>query len=132
MLQLQLPQQFLTSHQDLRLYLPSSLGINQESLLYIHDSNNLKNGNLLIVFRVERLKQGGSAKITGTLVSVLGALIVTFYTGPAIISSRLTSIAPQLLLKKSSDLILGGVLMLIDSVLAALFIVTQVRALITT
>lgn len=83
---------------------------------------------LAIIFGVERLDHGGLtmwAKIIGTGVSVLGAIIVTFYTGPAIITSHLTSIPPQRLLGQSSDFILGGVLMLIDSVLAALFIIAQ-------
>ncbi|KAL8218930.1 hypothetical protein R6Q57_022303 [Mikania cordata] len=84
---------------------------------------------LAIIFGVEKLDNGQLAmwvKITGTLVSVLGAIIVTFYTGPAVIKiSHLTSISPQHLLGQSSNWILGGFLMLIDSVLSALFITTQ-------
>ncbi|XP_023736290.1 WAT1-related protein At3g28050 [Lactuca sativa] len=83
---------------------------------------------LAIIFGVERLDHGGVtkwAKIIGTLVSILGAIIVTFYTGPAIITSHLTLVAPQHLLGQSSEFILGGVLMLIDCVLAALFIIAQ-------
>lgn len=67
-------------------------------------------------------------KLIGTVVSVLGAIIVTFYAGPAIIkSSHLTSVSPKHLLGESSHWILGGFLMLLDSLLAALFIITQVR-----
>lgn len=67
-------------------------------------------------------------KLIGTLVSVLGALIVTFYTGPAIIeTSHLNLLSPQHLLGQSSNWILGSFLMLIDSVVAALFIITQVH-----
>nr|XP_043620306.1 WAT1-related protein At3g28050-like [Erigeron canadensis] len=80
---------------------------------------------LAIIFGVEKLGYGRWAKIVGTTVSVAGALIVTFYSGPVIITSRLSSIAPKFLIGESSDLILGGVLMLIDSVLAALFIIAQ-------
>ncbi|KAI7725346.1 hypothetical protein M8C21_029694 [Ambrosia artemisiifolia] len=83
---------------------------------------------LAIIFGVERLDNGQLAmwvKLIGTLVSVLGAIIVTFYTGPAIIkTSHLTSVSPHLL-GQSSNWILGSVLMLTDSVLAALFIITQ-------
>ncbi|KAI7725353.1 LOW QUALITY PROTEIN: hypothetical protein M8C21_029701 [Ambrosia artemisiifolia] len=83
---------------------------------------------LAIIFGVERLDNGQLAmwvKLIGTLVSVLGAVIVTFYTGPAIIkTSHLTSVSPHLL-GQSSNWILGSVLMLTDSVLAALFIITQ-------
>ncbi|KAL8253651.1 hypothetical protein R6Q59_031872 [Mikania micrantha] len=84
---------------------------------------------LAIIFGVEKLDNGQLAmwvKITGTLVSVLGAIIVTFYTGPAVIKmSHLSSVSPQHLLGQSSNWILGGFLMLIDSVLSALFITTQ-------
>ncbi|KAF5793540.1 hypothetical protein HanXRQr2_Chr08g0317551 [Helianthus annuus] len=45
--------------------------------------------------------------------------------GPTIITPRLSSIAPQHLLEQSSDFILGGLLMLLDSVLAALFFIAQ-------
>ncbi|KAJ0895827.1 putative EamA domain-containing protein [Helianthus annuus] len=78
-----------------------------------------------IIFRVEKLGCGGLAKIIGTLISVIGAVTVTLYTGPTIITPRLSSIAPQHLLGQSSDFILGGLLMLIDSVLAALFLIAQ-------
>nr|XP_043609299.1 WAT1-related protein At5g40230-like [Erigeron canadensis] len=79
-----------------------------------------------IIFGLERLdNEGGWFKIIGTVVSVVGALIVTFYKGPTIITSCLSSIAPPLLLGESSNLILGGLLMLIDSVLAALFLIAQ-------
>ncbi|KAM0014768.1 hypothetical protein Hdeb2414_s0033g00718121 [Helianthus debilis subsp. tardiflorus] len=85
---------------------------------------------LAIIFGVERLDNGQLAmwvKLIGTVVSVLGAIIVTFYTGPAIIkASHLTSVSPQRFLGQSSNWILGSVLMLIDSVLSALFIITQV------
>ncbi|XP_076900524.1 WAT1-related protein At5g40230-like [Bidens hawaiensis] len=65
-------------------------------------------------------------KLIGTVVSVLGAIIVTFYAGPAIIkTSHLTSVSPKHLLGESSHWILGGFLMLLDSLLAALFIITQ-------
>ncbi|GJT67232.1 WAT1-related protein [Tanacetum coccineum] len=77
-----------------------------------------------LIFGVERLDYGGSTKIIGTLVTVLGALVVTFYKGPAIITYRLSSITPQFL-DQSSHWILGGLLMLIDSVIAALFVVAQ-------
>ncbi|KAJ0544792.1 putative EamA domain-containing protein [Helianthus annuus] len=84
---------------------------------------------LAITFGVERLNNVQLAmwvKLIGTVVSVLGAIIVTFYTGPAIIkASHLTSVSPQRFLGQSSNWILGSVLMLIDSVLSALFIITQ-------
>ncbi|XP_076884788.1 WAT1-related protein At5g40230-like [Bidens hawaiensis] len=84
---------------------------------------------LAIIFGVERLDTRQMAmwvKLIGTVVSVLGAIIVTFYTGPTIIkTTHLTSVSPQHLLGESSYWILGGFLMLLDSVLAALFIITQ-------
>nr|GEU69738.1 WAT1-related protein At3g28050-like [Tanacetum cinerariifolium] len=81
-----------------------------------------------LIFGVERLDYGGSAKLIGTLVTVVGALVVTFYKGPTIITYRLSSITPQYL-DQSSHWILGGVLMLIDSVIAALFVVAQALTL---
>ncbi|KAI3817562.1 hypothetical protein L1987_11357 [Smallanthus sonchifolius] len=84
---------------------------------------------LAIIFGVERLDNEQLAmwiKLIGTVVSMLGAIIVTFYTGPAIINTtHLNSVSPQGLLGQSSNWILGSILMLIDSVLAALFIITQ-------
>ncbi|KAK9063438.1 hypothetical protein SSX86_017308 [Deinandra increscens subsp. villosa] len=84
---------------------------------------------IAVIFGVERLDNGRLAmwvKIIGTAVSVLGAIIVTFYTGPAVIkTSHLSSISSQPVLGQSSHWILGGLLLLIDSVIAALFIVTQ-------
>nr|GEU69737.1 serine/arginine-rich splicing factor RSZ21A [Tanacetum cinerariifolium] len=77
-----------------------------------------------LVHRVERLDYGGSAKLIGTLVTLVGALVVTFYKGPTIITYRLSSISPQSL-DQSSHSILGGLLMLIESVIAALFVVSQ-------
>ncbi|KAI7725354.1 hypothetical protein M8C21_029702 [Ambrosia artemisiifolia] len=74
------------------------------------------------ILGVEKLGYGGLAKIIGTLVSVIGAVTVTLYTGPTIITPPLSS---QHLLGQSSDFILGGLLMLIDSILAALFINAQ-------
>lgn len=81
----------------------------------------------LPLFRLERLGHGGLAKIIGTLVSVVGALIVTFYAGPAIITSHLSSITPRLLLQSPSNDILGGVLLLITSVIGAFSIILQVH-----
>ncbi|PWA51519.1 Drug/metabolite transporter [Artemisia annua] len=77
-----------------------------------------------VILGVERLDNGGSAKLIGTLVTVGGALVVTFYKGPTVITYRLSSITPKVL-DQSSHWILGGLLMLIDSVIAALFVVAQ-------
>ncbi|KAK1415716.1 hypothetical protein QVD17_31501 [Tagetes erecta] len=84
---------------------------------------------LAVIFGLEKLDNGQWSvwvKLIGTVVSVSGALIVTFYTGPAIIeTSYLNSVSPQNLLGQSSNWILGSFLMLLDSVLAAFFIITQ-------
>ncbi|KAK1415720.1 hypothetical protein QVD17_31505 [Tagetes erecta] len=74
-----------------------------------------------VIFGLEKLGNGGLAKIIGTLVSVIGAIIATLYTGPTIITPRLSSIDTQ----QSSDVVLGGLIMLVDSVLSALFIIAQ-------
>ncbi|KAK1415718.1 hypothetical protein QVD17_31503 [Tagetes erecta] len=74
-----------------------------------------------VIFGLEKLGNGGLAKIIGTLVSVIGAIIATLYIGPTIIAPRLSSIGTQ----QSSDVVLGGLIMLVDSVLAALSIIAQ-------
>lgn len=65
------------------------------------------------------------AKIIGTLVSVLGAFIVTLYEGPRILNSTSSPNSTQIL-TQSQDWVMGGLLLAITSVLASLFIIAQV------
>lgn len=68
------------------------------------------------------------AKFVGTVVSIIGALIATLYKGPPIVTSPFQS-SPSILnnvLKQSSTWVLGGFLMTIDTMIASIFIITQV------
>lgn len=74
---------------------------------------------LAVIFRIERLEWSNStsqAKIIGTIVSITGAFIVTFYKGPPIlITPSLTVSSSQLLLSPQSSWILGGILLMADA-----------------
>ncbi|EYU29715.1 hypothetical protein MIMGU_mgv11b0196341mg, partial [Erythranthe guttata] len=62
------------------------------------------------------------AKSIGTLVSVIGALIVTLYQGPSILG--ISSHSDETLTSSSAWLI-GGLLLTIDSLVASIFIIAQ-------
>ncbi|XP_052173446.1 WAT1-related protein At3g28050-like isoform X3 [Diospyros lotus] len=66
------------------------------------------------------------AKTTGTLVSIIGALIVILYKGPSIVMTLSLPNTPQQLLMQRSNFVIGGVLLIIDCVAASAFIITQV------
>lgn len=69
------------------------------------------------------------AKSVGTLVSIIGALVATLYKGPQVFGSPLNSIlaAPShFLLNQSSAWVIGGLLMMITSLIASVFIISKV------
>lgn len=68
------------------------------------------------------------AKAFGTLVSILGAFMLTLYKGPQILttSSSLKSVS-QLLDIQESDWVIGGVLFTVDCFAASAFIIVQVQ-----
>lgn len=65
------------------------------------------------------------AKLIGTVVSILGAFIVTLYEGPQILKSTSPQNSTQNL-TQSQDWILGGLLLAMTSIFASLFIIAQV------
>lgn len=65
------------------------------------------------------------AKLIGTVVSILGAFIVTLYEGPQILKNT-SSLNSTQNLAQSEDWILGGLLLAMTSVLASSFIIAQV------
>ncbi|XP_062159600.1 WAT1-related protein At5g40240-like isoform X2 [Alnus glutinosa] len=70
---------------------------------------------LAIIFRMEKLEWSSSssqAKLLGTIVSITGASVVTFYKGPPIM---MTPSSSQLLLSPQSSWILGGILLTADA-----------------
>ncbi|KAI3467493.1 hypothetical protein Pfo_024156 [Paulownia fortunei] len=84
---------------------------------------------LAIVFRMEELnwrRLSSISKAVGTVVSIVGAFIVTFYNGPAILNKPLNSGSPaQLYLSSQWNWILGGFLLAFASFLTALWCILQ-------
>ncbi|ONI19474.1 hypothetical protein PRUPE_3G280900 [Prunus persica] len=98
---------------------------------------------LAIIFRMEKLdlrKPTSHAKSLGTIVSVLGALIVTLYKGPALLKpssspSCLTHHQPRLsqqhhqpLLSQRSNWIFGGLLLAIQCLVSSTWNIAQAAA----
>ncbi|KAL7261073.1 hypothetical protein ACSBR1_006676 [Camellia fascicularis] len=85
---------------------------------------------LTIVFRMEKLNlkvKGSQAKSIGSIISIIGAFIVTLYKGPSIIfsSSSLSNSLHQLLLSPPPSWILGGFVLAVASFLKALLYIVQ-------
>lgn len=81
------------------------------------------------IFRMEKLKSksiSSLAKSLGTLVSIAGALVVTFYRGPAIMISSPSTLHQQLLASQQASWIIGGVLLAADCVLTSAWLILQV------
>lgn len=87
---------------------------------------------LAIIFGMERLNWGSSsslAKSMGTIVSIAGAFVVTFYKGPPIWMRLSPSSSRQLLLIGQSNWVIGGFLLAADCVLASSFLIVQASIL---
>ncbi|XP_019053098.1 PREDICTED: WAT1-related protein At3g28050-like isoform X5 [Nelumbo nucifera] len=89
---------------------------------------------LALIFRMERLSlksSYGQAKLLGTLVSVTGAFVVTFYRGPSIIRTSSTSNSSdhhhhqQLLLFPKSSWVFGGFLLSLHTLVVAFLHIIQ-------
>ncbi|KAK4429862.1 WAT1-related protein [Sesamum alatum] len=84
---------------------------------------------LAIIFRMEDVhlrKLSTISKFLGTLVSISGAFIVTFYKGPAIIGTMLTSGSSTLLyLRQTPNWVLGGLLTACACLLTASWCILQ-------
>ncbi|PIN09880.1 Glucose-6-phosphate/phosphate and phosphoenolpyruvate/phosphate antiporter [Handroanthus impetiginosus] len=84
---------------------------------------------LAIVFRLEELnwrRLSSICKSVGTVVSIAGAFIVTFYNGPAILNKPLNSESHvQLNLSSQQNWILGGFLLAFSCFLTALWCILQ-------
>ncbi|XP_076945059.1 WAT1-related protein At3g28050-like [Bidens hawaiensis] len=83
---------------------------------------------LAIICRMEKIKFGSSvtsAKFIGTIVSVAGAIMVTLYKGPPIISSPLESEITKNLSAQPSKWVLGGIFLAIDAVFSSMYIIAQ-------
>lgn len=87
---------------------------------------------LAIMFGLEKFDGKSSstlAKSIGTIVSIVGAFIITLYKGPAILGISSHSTAPIHTLTQSSAWLIGGLLLAIDSVVASVFIIAQALVL---
>ncbi|KAL2519508.1 WAT1-related protein [Abeliophyllum distichum] len=87
---------------------------------------------LAIIFRMEKIDCKSSstlAKSIGTIVSVIGAFIITLYKGPALLGVSLHSTGPIHTLTQSSAWLIGGLLLAIDAVVASVFIIAQALVL---
>ncbi|XP_051146319.1 WAT1-related protein At3g28050-like [Andrographis paniculata] len=88
---------------------------------------------LAVIFRMEELDFRSSSTISkslGTITSILGAFIVTFYNGPAILNSPATSGSfNQLLLPSTPNWVLGGLLLIFASFATAAWCILQAAIL---
>ncbi|KAL3654111.1 hypothetical protein CASFOL_003792 [Castilleja foliolosa] len=82
-----------------------------------------------VIFRMEKFNYTSSttmAKSIGTLVTVIGATIITLYQGPPILGFSSHSNASSFdNLTSSSAWLIGGLILTIDCMVSALFIITQ-------
>lgn len=86
---------------------------------------------LALTFRMEKLRLRSSsfqAKILGTVLSISGAFIVTFYNGPALLKSA-PSKAPHQLVLQLSNWVIGGFLLALDILFASTWLITQASIL---
>lgn len=84
---------------------------------------------LAIIFRLEKVnfrRLSTTAKSLGTVVSISGALIITFYNGPAILKKPLTSGSlTHLYLSSTQNWVLGGFLLASASLATASWCILQ-------
>lgn len=92
---------------------------------------------LAIMFRMENVdfrRSSTLAKVIGTLVSIAGAFMVSLYKGPVLIpnpsiSNLSISNLSHLLLSQSSNWVIGGLLLAVDSVFSSSYIIVQALVL---
>ncbi|XP_021912521.1 WAT1-related protein At5g40240-like isoform X2 [Carica papaya] len=83
---------------------------------------------LAVIFRMERLEWrsfSSIAKSVGTVLSITGAFIVTFYKGLPLLMTSSMSKSSRLLLLQLSEWVTGGLLLAISCVLASAWLIIQ-------
>ncbi|KAL8228926.1 hypothetical protein R6Q57_013826 [Mikania cordata] len=83
---------------------------------------------LAVICRMETIKFGSSttqAKFIGTVVSVAGAIMVTLYKGPPILSAHLKSEISKNLIGQPSNWVFGGIFLAIDAIFSSMYIIAQ-------
>ncbi|KAL0336180.1 UNVERIFIED_CONTAM: WAT1-related protein [Sesamum radiatum] len=87
---------------------------------------------LAVIFRLEKFNCRSKttlAKSIGTVVSIIGAVIATLYQGPSILGPSSHSNATFHAITSSPAWILGGFLLVIDSLVSSFFIIAQALVL---
>ncbi|KAE8663588.1 putative Auxin-induced protein 5NG4 [Hibiscus syriacus] len=82
---------------------------------------------LAIIFRMEKLEwrsTSSQAKVFGTIISITGAFVVTFYKGPTILR-----LSHQLLSSPQLQWILGGLLLAIEAFMTSAWYIVQAMVL---
>ncbi|KAK6160158.1 hypothetical protein DH2020_003539 [Rehmannia glutinosa] len=85
-----------------------------------------------VIFRMEKFNCTSYttlAKSIGTLVTIIGAITVTLYQGPAILGISSRSDSSFQTLTSSSAWLIGGLLLTIDCLVSAIFIIAQALVL---
>ncbi|EOY00425.1 PREDICTED: WAT1-related protein At3g28050 isoform X2 [Theobroma cacao] len=81
-----------------------------------------------VAFRMEKLHLGSSssqAKSLGTIVSIAGAFVVTFYKGPSILMSSSRASSSHQFLLQQSNWVFGGFLLAADCLFASAWLIVQ-------
>ncbi|XP_022726180.1 WAT1-related protein At5g40240-like isoform X4 [Durio zibethinus] len=90
---------------------------------------------LAIIFRMEQLEwrsTSSQAKFLGTVISITGAFVVTFYKGPIILSTQSLVVLPhQLLFSPQLNWVLGGLLLAAEAFINSAWYIIQAIVAIT-
>ncbi|XP_022726178.1 WAT1-related protein At5g40240-like isoform X2 [Durio zibethinus] len=88
---------------------------------------------LAIIFRMEQLEwrsTSSQAKFLGTVISITGAFVVTFYKGPIILSTQSLVVLPhQLLFSPQLNWVLGGLLLAAEAFINSAWYIIQTLVL---
>ncbi|KAK6922150.1 hypothetical protein RJ641_012657 [Dillenia turbinata] len=82
---------------------------------------------LAVISRMEKLDLKSSssiAKAVGTIVSIAGAFVVTFYKGPVLLALS-SNLNQRFSLSQESNWILGGSLLAADALMSSLYLIVQ-------
>ncbi|XVF02408.1 hypothetical protein REPUB_Repub04eG0173100 [Reevesia pubescens] len=87
---------------------------------------------LAVAFRMEKLhlkSSSSQAKSLGTIVSIIGAFIVTFYKGPSLLMAPSHSNSSHQLFSQHSNWVIGGFMLAADCVFASAWLIVQASVL---
>ncbi|XP_058778699.1 WAT1-related protein At3g28050-like isoform X2 [Vicia villosa] len=87
---------------------------------------------LAVTFRMEKLalkSRSSNAKVMGSIISIAGAFVLTFYKGPSIWNSSLLHQPNEFLKSVDSSWAIAGILLIVDYFLVSLWYIFQVHIL---